>query len=80
MLNHLRGDGELGPVVPHSTILDQLIAGLDSFIADLIQKDREIKEARSKVNADCAKLISNQESFERRVAEMDQVYAMLNQE
>ena len=33
--------------------------------------------ARGKVNADVEKLIANQESFERRVAEMDQVYAML---
>ena len=29
------------------------------------------------VNADVEKLIQNQASFERRVAEMDQVYAML---
>lgn len=66
--------------MPQKTILDELITGLDSFIADLLQKDREVEQARSKVSADCAKLISNQESFERRVAEMDQVYALLNQE
>ena len=33
--------------------------------------------ARAKVNQDVEKLIQNQESFERRVAEMDSVYAML---
>ena len=66
--------------VPYTAALDQLITGLDAFIADLLQKDKEVEKARLKVNADCEKLISNQASFERRVSEMDQVYALLNQE
>ena len=80
LLNHLRNNGELGPMVPHAVALEQLISGLDVFIADLLLKDKEVEKARIKVNADCAKLINNQESFERRVAEMDQVYALLNKE
>ena len=67
-------------MVPSNAVLEQLINGLDTFIADLLFKDKEVEQARLKVNADCAKLINNQESFERRVSEMDQVYSLLTKE
>ena len=53
---------------------------LDTFIERLQSKDRDIELARVKVTQDVEKLIQNQESFERRVAEMDSVYAMLMSE
>ena len=83
LLNHLRSNGDqdqIPAIVSRQTTIDNLISGLDSFFADLLEKDKEVEKARIKVNADCEKLINNQESFERRVAEMDQVYALLNKE
>ena len=78
LLTHLRGSSG-GPTDDDNTI-EQIIEALDKFIEDLLEKDKEVEQARAKVNADVEKLIQNQESFERRVAEMDQVYAMLMNE
>ena len=67
LLNHLSSNGgdeeqHLGrgsAMVSNQTAIDQLISGLDAFIADLLSKDKEVEKARIKVNADCEKLISN---------------------
>ena len=61
-------------------LTDDIITRLDSFIEILLAKDRDVEQARIKVTQDVEKLIQNQESFERRVAEMDSVYAMLMSE
>jgi hypothetical protein len=39
-----------------------------------------VEQARQKVTSDVEKLIKNQETFEKRVTEMDQVYQMLTNE
>ena len=78
LLGHLKGE-QTNAGHGENTI-EQIIEGLDAFIEDLLNKDREVELARAKVNADVEKLIQNQESFERRVSEMDQVYAMLIKE
>lgn len=72
LLGHLQGKdlSQAGPVGGANTI-DCIIEGLDAFIEDLLAKDKEVELARAKVNADVEKLIQNQESFERRVSEMD---------
>lgn len=74
---HLQGTKNADNQAGLGNTIEQIIEGLDAFIEDLLEKDKEVELARSKVNADVEKLIQNQESFERRVAEMDQVYAML---
>ena len=61
-------------------LTEDLIVRLDTFIEILLTKDRDVEQARVKVTQDVEKLIQNQESFERRVAEMDSVYAMLMSE
>ena len=78
LLTNLQGTSR--STADDSNTIEQIIAALDRFIEDLLEKDKEVELARSKVNADVEKLIQNQESFERRVAEMDQVYAMLMNE
>ena len=77
LLMHLQGTKNADNQAGLGNTIEQIIEGLDAFIEDLLEKDKEVELARSKVNADVEKLIQNQESFERRVAEMDQVYAML---
>ena len=78
LLTNLQGTSR--STADDSNTIEQIIEALDRFIEDLLEKDKEVELARSKVNADVEKLIQNQESFERRVAEMDQVYAMLMNE
>ena len=78
LLTNLQGTSR--STADDSNTIEQIIEALDRFIEDLLEKNKEVELARSKVNADVEKLIQNQESFERRVAEMDQVYAMLMNE
>ena len=50
---------------------------MSHFVETLLAKDKDVEMARQKVTQDVEKLIQNQESFERRVTEMDSVYSML---
>jgi Spy/CpxP family protein refolding chaperone len=58
---------------------DSLIQ-LTKFIKTLKNKAFDVEQARQKVTSDVEKLIKNQETFEKRVTEMDQVYQMLTNE
>jgi Spy/CpxP family protein refolding chaperone len=53
---------------------------LTSYIKTLKNKAFDVEQARQKVTSDVEKLIKNQETFEKRVSEMDQVYQMLTTE
>ena len=46
----------------------------------LKSKAKDVEQARKKVTQDVEKLIRNQETFEKRVTEMDSVYQMLTTE
>ena len=62
---------------PKERTLDESIKILSHFVETLLAKDKDVEMARQKVTQDVEKLIQNQESFERRVTEMDSVYSML---
>lgn len=55
LLTHLQGTNK--GQGDHSNTIEQIIEGLDTFIEDLLEKDKEVEQTRSKVNADVEKLI-----------------------
>jgi hypothetical protein len=59
---------------------NDLIEALVKYVATLKNKAYDVEMARQKVTTDVEKLIRNQETFEKRVSEMDQVYRLLNSE
>lgn len=77
LLTQLKGTSPRPPSGQPCSSVEQIMEAMEVFVTDLLEKDREVEQQRAKVNQDVEKLIQNQESFERRVQEMDSVYAML---
>ena len=55
LLTNLQGTSR--STADDSNTIEQIIEALDRFIEDLLEKDKEVELARSKVNADVEKLI-----------------------
>ena len=59
--------------LPSEDPLESMVRCLSTLMA----KAMDVEQARQKVTSDVEKLIKNQETFEKRVSEMDSVYKML---
>ena len=57
LLTNLQGTSR--STADDSNTIEHIIEALDRFIEDLLEKDKEVELARSKVNADVEKLIQN---------------------
>lgn len=70
----------MSKIVKHNHDSEDSLNKLATYIKTLKNKGFDVEQARQKVTSDVEKLIKNQETFEKRVSEMDQVYQMLTTE
>jgi hypothetical protein len=79
-LNWIVNELKMSKIVKGNPDSEDSLIQLTKFIKTLKNKAFDVEQARQKVTSDVEKLIKNQETFEKRVTEMDQVYQMLTNE
>lgn len=79
-LNWIVNELKMSKIVKGNQDSEDSLIQLTKFIKTIKNKAFDVEQARQKVTSDVEKLIKNQETFEKRVTEMDQVYQMLTNE